>query len=95
MTDGHQMTFKEMAQLVDGARELAYRRYEMEQEEWWLETRNKAKAVVSQLEKHLPPQLWQEMLELSETIYGGKCIAHDLRERSGCTDSWKDDHPYF
>jgi hypothetical protein len=55
-----------------------------EEEKWRCEQREKAKAVVPQLEKHLPLQLWQQMLELFDTGYGAHCILDALR--SGCTE---------
>jgi hypothetical protein len=87
MTDGHRMTFEEMARLVDETRESHYYLALAEEEKWQDEQDEKAKAIVPQLERHLPPQLWQEMLELFKTYYGAKCAAQALHKRSGCTDS--------
>jgi hypothetical protein len=87
VTDNHEMTFEEMAQLVDETREANYYRALAEQENWQDEQDEKAKAIVPQLKSDLPPQLWQEILELFKTRYGAQCIAQALHEQSGCTDS--------
>ena len=94
MIEKPEMSFEEMAQLVDEARMADYYFDRHEQRKWEIEQRNKATSFVTQLEKHLPPELWQEILEFSEVVYGAKCIGHALRERSGHTDSLADDCPF-
>jgi hypothetical protein len=86
----HELTAEEMAWLD---REAAYYHAQDEIEKWYCELHDKAKAFFPQLEKHLPPQVWQEMLEVFETHYGAQCIADALRGRSGCTEK-EDDVPF-
>jgi hypothetical protein len=71
----------------------AYYQAQDEVEKWYCELHDKAQAFFPQLEKHLPPQVWQQMLEVFETHYGAQCIAEALRGRSGCTEK-EDDLPF-
>jgi hypothetical protein len=86
MSEKGKMTFEEMAQLVDDSREAEFYRHQAEQRKWEREQREKANAVVAKLEQHLPSQVWQEVLELSEEYFGGKCIMFALFKKAGRDD---------
>jgi hypothetical protein len=94
MSEKGKMTFEEMAQLVDESREAEFYRHQAEQRKWEREQREKGKAVVAKLEKQLPTEVWQEVLELLDTAFGGSCIKNALFEKVGRNDLAWDDFPF-
>ena len=73
------MTFDEMAQIVDQAREADFYWHQLEQRGWCAEQRAKAGAILELLRQHLPAQVRQEAEELLSTEYGCECVCDLLR----------------
>ena len=86
MTENREMTPEEIAQLDEEFPEGTYYRYLDRQEKWERELCAKVRSVVAKLDKQLPSQVWQEVLELSDTFFGGQCIMNALFEKAGRKD---------
>jgi hypothetical protein len=86
MPRAYELTPEELARLDDEFPEGAYYRYLDIQEKHERELCAKVRSVVAKLEKQLPSQVWQEVLELSDTFFGGQCIMNALFEKAGHKD---------
>ena len=73
------MTFDEMAQIVDQAREVDFHYDQAELRKWEAEQRANAGAILELLRQHLPAQVRQAAEELLSTEYGCECVCDLLR----------------
>jgi hypothetical protein len=76
-----EMTMEDMKRIVDEARDIDFYAEQNSFREWRVRMRDKAPAIVSLLQQHLPPEVLREVGDFLSNPFGCKCVQRVLTER--------------
>jgi hypothetical protein len=73
-----EMSFEEMAEIVDQTREVNFYQAEEEQKAWKKLQLARAAMVLGLLRQHLPAEALLKVEDFLSTYYGSECLHHEL-----------------